>query len=821
MVDIDERKILEAFLEEVKELLETLNQRLLDLENSPEDSDVINEIFRLTHSIKSESALVGYKKISTLAHKMEDIFERVRRNVLLVNTEIMDALFAAFDRIMKCLSAVENGENEEDVDITDVVNPLLAILDEEAVPAASPTVKASDLPQPEEDNSQQGDGTVMHVSMSTLKSLDVEFSEIEKSQIEDAIEKGEKLYKVLFHIEDDCDMKYPRAYLVFNNFENTVTVLKTVPDIEKETDDAKFSEVALYILSSVSVEDLKDCADVDQIDRLDIKEINFGGSVGVDDLLSADEIQKAEELEQAWAEDLVKQRMEEQLAEDNKPQAAAAQKAPAAKAATKAPGAGEKIVQKQTIRVDTERLDELINLVGELIINRSRFMQISDKITDSSSIQELKAEIEDATSELERISDQMQMKMMQTRMVPVGTIFSKFPRMVRDLANSLHKNIHLEIIGENTEIDKTVIEHLAEPLTHLIRNSVDHGVESPDEREKKGKNREGHVILKAYQEGSNIYIEVEDDGNGLNIEGIKNKALENGIVTPAQLVGMPVQEIYDFIFAPGFSTKKEISSVSGRGVGMDVVKTELVKMRGRIDISTKLGEGTKFTIVLPLTTTIVEALLVNVDENIFAIPISVVEETLKINRSEIKEFDDYQVYNLRNETLAVIQLSDLVGMERVRKDDEDVYIVVVSFEKRRIGLIVNNLMGDQDIVIKGLDDVLKNNEGVAGAAVLGDGRIVLVLDTSTLVNATLKEINKLAHDYDLNGDGVDEAFTLSSLYDNLNRMESEKNDTEKPEDKKEVEPEVTDSSSNVKKEDPASDDENLKKITDMFNDIRE
>lgn len=821
MVDIDERKILEAFLEEVKELLETLNQRLLDLENSPEDSDVINEIFRLTHSIKSESALVGYKKISTLAHKMEDIFERVRRNVLLVNTEIMDALFAAFDRIMKCLSAVENGENEEDVDITDVVNPLLAILDEEAVPAASPTVKASDLPQLEEDNSQQGDGTVMHVSMSTLKSLDVEFSEIEKSQIEDAIEKGEKLYKVLFHIEDDCDMKYPRAYLVFNNFENTVTVLKTVPDIEKETDDAKFSEVALYILSSVSVEDLKDCADVDQIDRLDIKEINFGGSVGVDDLLSADEIQKAEELEQAWAEDLVKQRMEEQLAEDNKPQAAAAQKAPAAKAATKAPGAGEKIVQKQTIRVDTERLDELINLVGELIINRSRFMQISDKITDSSSIQELKAEIEDATSELERISDQMQMKMMQTRMVPVGTIFSKFPRMVRDLANSLHKNIHLEIIGENTEIDKTVIEHLAEPLTHLIRNSVDHGVESPDEREKKGKNREGHVILKAYQEGSNIYIEVEDDGNGLNIEGIKNKALENGIVTPAQLVGMPAQEIYDFIFAPGFSTKKEISSVSGRGVGMDVVKTELVKMRGRIDISTKLGEGTKFTIVLPLTTTIVEALLVNVDENIFAIPISVVEETLKINRSEIKEFDDYQVYNLRNETLAVIQLSDLVGMERVRKDDEDVYIVVVSFEKRRIGLIVNNLMGDQDIVIKGLDDVLKNNEGVAGAAVLGDGRIVLVLDTSTLVNATLKEINKLAHDYDLNGDGVDEAFTLSSLYDNLNRMESEKNDTEKTEDKKEVEPEVTDSSSNVKKEDPASDDENLKKITDMFNDIRE
>lgn len=819
MVDIDERKILEAFLEEVKELLETLNQRLLDLENSPEDTDVINEIFRLTHSIKSESALVGYKKISTLAHKMEDIFERVRRNVLLVNTEIMDSLFAAFDRIMKCLSAVENGEDEESIDITDVVNPLLAILNEDAAPtSAAPSVKAADLPKPEkaEEPEQQGDGTVMRVNMGTLKSLDVEFSDIEKSQIEESIEKGEKLYKVVFHIEDDCDMKYPRAYLVFNNFENTVTVLKTVPDIETETEDAKFGEVALYVLSTVSIDDLKECADVDQIDRLDINEISLKVAIGVNDLLSPDEIQKAEELEQAWAEDLAKQKMEEQVAEDNKPQPAA-KAAPTKAAPAKAPGAGEKIVQKQTIRVDTERLDELINLVGELIINRSRFMQISDKITDSSSIQELKAEIEDATSELERISDQMQMKMMQTRMVPVGTIFSKFPRMVRDLANSLHKNIHLEIIGENTEIDKTVIEHLAEPLTHLIRNSVDHGVEAPDERERKGKNREGHVILKAYQEGSNIYIEVEDDGNGLNVEGIKNKALENGIVTPAQLAGMQLQEIYDFIFAPGFSTKKEISSVSGRGVGMDVVKTELVKLRGRIDISTKVGEGTKFTIVLPLTTTIVEALLVNVDENIFAIPISVVEETLKINRSEIKEFDDYQVYNLRNETLAVIQLSDLVGMERVKKDDEDVYVVVVSFEKRRIGLIVNNLMGDQDIVIKGLDDVLKNNEGVAGAAVLGDGRIVLVLDTSTLVNATLKEINKLAHDYDLNGDGVDEAFTLSSLYDNLNHAEAGNANTG---DKKTAESETKNSETGDKKEAVPNDDDNLKKITDMFNDIR-
>lgn len=784
MVSIDERRILEAFLEEVKELLETLNQRLLDLENSPEDADVINEIFRLTHSVKSESALVGFKNISTIAHKMEDIFERVRRNVLLVNTEIMDSLFAAFDRIMKCLAAVENGEGESSIEISDVVNPLLIILNEkpmsnhevpkesEVVAEKSQTVSSTDQ--------QEVFGTVLKVNLKQLNKIDTEFSDIDKSQIEESLEKGEKFYKIVFHIENECDMKYPRAYLVFNNFENAGIVIKTVPDVESETNDEKFGEVSLYLLTTQSLEKLKECADVDQVDQLDIFEINPKAisnalelSMGIEDILSEEEVAKAEELEKQWAEEMLKQQTEGKLEEAKFPEAGASGKEQNNTTEVKkmVRATTEKIVQKQTIRVDIERLDELINLVGELIINRSRFIQITDDINDSASIQELKAEIEDATAELERISDQMQMKMMQARMVPIGNVFSKFPRMVRDLANSLHKNVRLEIVGETTEIDRTVIEHLADPLTHLIRNSIDHGLEAPDEREKKGKSREGNVLLKAYQEGSNIYIEVSDDGKGLDLEGIKNKALENGIVTSSQLSSLSVQEIYNFIFSPGFSTKKEISAVSGRGVGMDVVKTELGKLRGRIDINSKFGEGTKFTIVLPLTTTIVEALLVNVDENIFAIPISVVEETLKINRSEIKEFDDYQVYNLRNETLAVIQLSDLVGMERANEDDE-VFVVVISFERRRIGLVVNNLMGEQDIVIKGLDDVLKNNEGVAGAAVLGDGRIALILDTSTLVKATLKENNKLAQDYDLYGEG-DGGVNLSSLYDNLNRTDKE------------------------------------------------
>lgn len=825
MVNIDERRILEAFMEEVRELLELLNHKLLELETSPQDQDVINEIFRLTHSVKSESALVGFKNISILAHKMEDIFERVRRGVLIVDKPIMDALFQAFDRVMLLLNAAQNGEDEGVYDVSDVVNPLLEILNEKKMSGStSSKEKPSAKPASQPSQTSESESTVLKVEIKQLDSLKgTEFSDIEKNMIEESVGKGEKFYKIIFHIEDECDMKYPRAYLVYNNFENSGSVIKTVPDIINETNDDKFSSVTLYMVTSSDIESLKSCADVDQVDRLDVFEVTPKGvseclniDNGISEIVSSTDIESAEEIEKKWAEEMMKsqasQSDETEVLSDDKG------KLNIAEVKKEIGKNAEKIAQKQTIRVDIERLDELLNLVGELIINRSRFIQITDNVHENAVIQDLKTELEDATNELERISDQMQMKMMQARMVPVGNVFSKFPRMVRDLANALHKNLHLDIVGETTEIDRTVIEHLADPLTHLIRNSVDHGIESPEEREKKGKDREGRILIRAYQEGSNIYIEVSDDGKGIDVDAVKAKAVENGLVTQSQISTMPIQEILNFIFEPGFSTKKEISDVSGRGVGMDVVKTQLEKLRGRIDITTKIGEGSKFTIVLPLTTTIVEALLVNVDRNIFAIPISVVEETLKVNINEIKDFDDYQIYNLRNETLAVIHLSDLVGMQRKINKKNEIFIVVISFERRRIGLVVNDLMGEQDIVIKGLDDVLKNNEGVAGAAVLGDGRIALILDTSTLVKAALKEINKLAKDYDIYQDK--EGVTLSSLYDSLNtdkktgfKMPNGESGEEK------VKPDVK-GSADGKSSDSVDEEDALRKINEIMNDIK-
>jgi len=426
----------------------------------------------------------------------------------------------------------------------------------------------------------------------------------------------------------------------------------------------------------------------------------------------------------------------------------------------------KKTVIRQTIRVDTDRLDNMMNLVGELIINHSRYMQIRNSISENTQPLEIRSDIEDATNDLERISDQMQSGMMQVRMVPIGNVFSRFPRMVRDLANSLDKKVNLLIYGEGTEIDRAIIELITEPLTHLIRNSIDHGIEKPDLRLKKKKPEEGVIMLKAYQQGSNIYIEVNDDGKGISVEKVKEIGIEKELITAQVAAGMGQDEILQLIFEPGFSTKEEITGVSGRGVGMDVVKNQIEKLRGSISIDTNPGKGTNITIILPLTLTIVEALLVNVGKSIFAIPVNVVEETLIINKKDIKDFDDYKIYNLRNETLAIMSLAELTQLEEESKS-EDIFMVVVSYEKTKLGLLVDELVGDQDIFIKALDSSLKSLEGIAGATVLGDGQIALIIDISTLVRSRIKEINRLmAEAYDF---FEKEDETLSKVYDQLNK----------------------------------------------------
>jgi len=783
MAFMDDKRIQLAFLDEVSELLDSLNARLLDLENNPDNRDVINEIFRLTHSIKSESAIVGFMNISNIAHKMEDIFEKVRRGSLKVNIDIMNILFSSYDRMVKLIAGVQLGEDESNYDVSDVINKLKEILQDTSKTEVKEDNKYEELIIHKEDGAES-----ILVKKEIVYKLDHDFSNIEKANIEDALEKGDKFYRLIVTFIEKCDMRYPRAFLVYNNLLSCGAVVKTDPDLQSEQEDEKFGEIIIFLLTTLDEQKILKAVDVDQVKKIEIGKIelkalvkkgfelsNIPGYsealVSSDMILSDEEIKDGELIELEW-ENQIKEQIKSLKKDEN------------GKSGEKNGTSGKKkqlledaTIKKQTIRVDTDRLDTLMNLVGELIINHSRFMQIKNNIIDTSSLSDIKSTLEDAANDLERISSLMQSSMMQVRMVPIGYVFSKFPRVVRDLSNMLRKNVKLIIEGETTEIDRAIIELITEPITHIIRNSIDHGVELPDEREKNGKLREGTIILRAYQQGSNIYIEVIDDGKGINTDTLKNTAIQRKLVTPQEAAGLSKQELLNFIFLPGFSTKEEITGLSGRGVGMDVVLTQIEKLRGRVEIDTSVGVYTKMTIILPLTLTIVEALLITSNNSIYAIPVNVVEETIIIKQTDIKDFDEYKVYNLRDETIAILFLSDLVEFQKTgeaKEESDEVFVVVVSYERRKIGIVVDDLIGNQDIVIKALDESFKNLEGIAGATVLGDGQIAIILDTSTLVRSKKKELSKAAEKL-MRMDDVN----FGELYDQLNPEEDKKEPKEK------------------------------------------
>lgn len=778
MVYSNEDKFRNAYLEEVNELLESLNQQLLAFENNPREKEIINEIFRLTHSIKSESALVGYLNISEIAHRMEDIFDRIRKNTIKIDRNVMNALFKSYDKILELIHIIHNGRDESAVDISNEIDILSGIIDNTGKSKEKIRTKDEKLPVEilEEDESEDQ----LRIKEYEINQLSINFTDIELSQIEDNIEKGDIFYKITVHLAKDCDMRYPRAYLVYNNLENTGVVIKTEPNILIEGDDKKFGNIDFYFITKKGKDEIINCGNVDQVDKMEIGKIDFKAlkKIGLDltqfpgmneVLVTDDEVMQAEKIEKEWQKNIESKILEEEknkVLPKEKDSTTTFKGEKIKISNSKKPAGIDVNFRRQTIRVDTDRLDLLMNLVGELIINQSRFIQIKNSMNEKSSIPIIKAELEDAANELDRIADHMQSSMMLVRMIPIGTVFSRFPRMVRDLANNLHKNVKLNISGENTEIDKAIIELITEPLTHIIRNSIDHGIEDPEIRSKKKKPRDGIIDLRAYQQGSNIYIEISDDGYGINTEVIKNEGIKRGIVSAQQAAKMSEEEIYSIMFEPGFSTKENITGLSGRGVGLDVVKIQVEKLRGTIEISSIYGKGTKFAIILPLTLTILEAMLVNISNNLFAIPVNVIEETLLIRSEEIKFFDEYKVYDLRNETVAILFLSELVGFKS-QKESEEYFVVIVSYENRKIGLVVDELIGHQDIVIKPLDESLKSLEGIAGATVLGDGKIALILDINMLVRSRKRELDLMTKNLEID---IEEGF--EDFYDKINKPDN-------------------------------------------------
>lgn len=391
---------------------------------------------------------------------------------------------------------------------------------------------------------------------------------------------------------------------------------------------------------------------------------------------------------------------------------------------------------EQTIRVDVSRLDSLMNLVGELVLSRNRIGQISGDLEKKFEGEFLIEQLMETTSQIGLITTELQLAVMKTRMVPIGKVFNKFPRMVRDLCRDMGKDVDLVIAGEETELDKSVVEEIGDPLIHMIRNSVDHGVEHPDVRRKKGKPDKGTVNLSAYHEGNHIVVEIKDDGAGMDAEVLKMKAVEKGVITADEAKNMDPEAAYGLVFKPGFSTAAKITDVSGRGVGMDVVKTNIEKLNGIINIESELGVGTRFRLKLPLTLAIIQALLVDISGEIFAIPLVSVIETVRIKETEIHSFEGREVLKLRDSVLSLIRLDEIYELQESL--DDDIYVVVVGLAEKRLGFVVNKLVGQEEIVIKSLGDYLSGNEGIAGATIMGDGRVRLIIDVAGVMEIAQK-----------------------------------------------------------------------------------
>jgi two-component system chemotaxis sensor kinase CheA len=422
-----------------------------------------------------------------------------------------------------------------------------------------------------------------------------------------------------------------------------------------------------------------------------------------------------------------------------------AKPAPVAKTVKKEPTKTKSTAKKttstpeQTIRVEVNRLDHLMNLIGELVLGKNRLLKIYDDVEERYEGEKFLEELNQVVSSVSLVTTDLQIAVMKTRMLPVSKVFNKFPRLVRDLSRELNKDIELVLTGEETELDKSIVEEIGDPLVHMIRNSCDHGIETPEVRQANGKPAKGTVNLKAYNEGNQIVIEIKDDGAGMDPEFLKMKALEKEVITEREADNLSDKEAYGLIFKPGFSTAAKVTGVSGRGVGMDVVKTNIEKLNGIIDIDSELGRGSTFKLKIPLTLAIMQALLVNAQEEYFAIPLSSVLETVRISMDEVYTIEGKNVLRLRNEILSLVRLSDMFGVEQVLDNGEHAYVVIIGLAESKLGIIVDGLVGQEEIVIKSMGDYLQGIEGIAGATIRGDGGVTLITDVAAMMNLA-KEI---------------------------------------------------------------------------------
>ena len=688
---MDVSQYLEIFIDETKEHLQSLNEQLLVIEKEPENTDTINEIFRAAHSLKGMAGTMGYKRMQKLTHQMENVFSEIRNGAKKVDANIVDVLFQCLDALEEYLACIQETADEGDNDNEPILKQLETILNGSA-PKAQTEASKETAKEPQKAEAEEA----------KEKYKDFVYADFEKHAIAEAFEKGINVYTITVFVDENCLLKAARAFLVFKSVEGVGEIIKSNPsaqDIEDEKFEFDFS------ICVVSKEPLEAVLSVIK----NVSEIADAIGEKLESVPGDGKTEEGENKESRPAED------------EKKPAAAAAAKAAPAKSQTSKP------IVNRSVRVDIEKLDVLMNLVSELIIAKNGLVSqsSSEEVSQSQAFNE---QIE----YLERVTTNLHESVMKVRMMPIETVTQKFPRMIRDLSKKLNKKMELYMTGEDTELDRTVIDEIGDPLMHLLRNSADHGLESAEIRARRGKPEVGTVCLDADQDGNNVVIEVRDDGNGIDVEAVKNKALDKGSITPEQAAAMSDKEIIDLLFKPSFSTAKVVSDISGRGVGLDVVKTKIEALGGDIEVKTELGVGSTFIIRLPLTLAIIQALMVELGDEKYAISLGSIQIIEDIPVSDIKYVQTKEVVNLRGSVIPIIRLDEVLDIES-SNEEETLTVVIVKKGDRLAGLVVDKLIGQQEIVIKSLGKYISNSKIINGATILGDGEVALILDVNTLL----------------------------------------------------------------------------------------
>jgi len=648
-----------VFVDEAREHLQNLNDSLLAIEENPDDKEALNEMFRSLHTLKGMAGTMGFERLTKLCHKMENFLDILRKGEILVTSEIVDKLFLSVDMIGKLIDNISETADEGDVNVDEMVGTIEQMMEEREVVEEAEEVKEEkeEIEETEE----------------VLTTLEEEIVHV----IKEAGKQGYKPYHLVVRLQPETMLKSARMYMVFKKLEDIgAEILKTIPDVQSIEEEKFDLEVEFFLIAKRDKSDIRKIINtISEIDKIIIEDIKLGeGEAKVKE-------EKREKVET---------------------------------------GSKRRTRLTRTVRVDIEKLDTLMNLMGELVIARSRIVETLKKY-------QIK-DVDESLAQLSRATLDLQNVVMKIRMIPVSFVFNRFPRMVRDLSRELGKKVNLIIRGQETELDRTVVDEIGDPLVHLIRNAIDHGIETPNERIMKGKPPEGTVELTARQEGNSVIIEVVDDGRGLDRMAIQRAAIEKGLLDESAAATMSDEEIYQYIFVSGFSTKKNASEVSGRGVGMDVVKNVIESLNGRVYIQSQPDKGTRVSIVLPLTLAIIQVLLVRVAGNVYAFPIVNIDSAIRASATEIKKVQDRDVIVVRGEIVPITFLRRVFGFNGVEETSDSLNVVIVRTRDQKRGFVVDELLGQEDIVIKSLGKLLSNIPYFGGGAILGDGSIALIMD---------------------------------------------------------------------------------------------